>query len=59
LSADPWSNDTETVAITSSRSTYTLTLTAAGFAAADARVIFDLGAAAGDVNIDNVSLSIN
>lgn len=59
LSADPWSSSTETVNITSSRSTYTLTLTATGFGAADARVLFDLGAAAGDVNIDNVSLSIN
>jgi hypothetical protein len=59
LSADPWSSDTETVDITSSRSTYTLTLSSAGFAAPDARVIFDLGAAVGNVNIDNVSLSIN
>jgi len=30
-----------------------------GWGAADARVLFDLGAAAGLVNIDNVSLSIN
>jgi hypothetical protein len=58
LSGDPWSSVTETVNITSSRSTYTLTLVA-NFGAADARVLFDLGAAAGDVNIDNVSLSIN
>lgn len=57
LSADPWSNDAETIDITTSRSTYTITVMADGWGAADARVLFDLGAAAGDVNIDNVSLS--
>ncbi len=55
LSADPWSNKVETVNITPSRTTYTLTL-AADFGAPNARVLFDLGAAAGQVNIDNVSL---
>jgi hypothetical protein len=59
LSGDPWSNNSETVNITSTRSTYTLTLTASGFGASNARVIFDSGAAAGQVNIDNVSLSSN
>lgn len=57
LSADPWSNDAETVDITTNRSTYSITVMADGWGAADARVLFDLGAAAGDVNIDNVSLS--
>jgi hypothetical protein len=56
LSADPWSNTVETVAITTTRTTYTYTLTANGFGAPDARVIFDIGAAVGLVNIDNVSL---
>ena len=56
LSADPWSSATETVNITTTRTTYSLTLVATGFAALDARVIFDLGAEAGMVNIDNVSL---
>lgn len=56
LSADPWTNVTETVNITTSKTTYTLTLVATGFGATDARVIFDLGADAGIVNIDNVSL---
>ena len=56
LSADPWSNTIETVNITTDRKTYTLTLNADGYGAADARVLFDLGAAAGMVNIDNVSL---
>jgi hypothetical protein len=59
LSGAPWSSDVETVNITTTRTTYTLTLTASGFGAIDARVIFDLGAAAGSVNIDNVSLTSN
>ena len=59
LSAAPWSSSNETVNITSTRTTYTLTLTAADFGATDARVFFDLGADAGTVNLDNVSLSPN
>lgn len=57
LSADPWSSDTLSVDITTNKSTYSITVIADGWGAADARVLFDLGAAAGDVNIDNVSLS--
>merc|ERR1712173_354526 len=37
----------------------TYTLTATDFGATDARVIFDLGADVGEVNIDNVSLVVN
>ena len=59
LSANPWSSDTKTVNITPTRTTYTLNLAAAGFGATNARVIFDLGAATGSVNIDNVSLTTN
>jgi hypothetical protein len=59
LSEGPWSSTVESVDINTTRTTYTLTLAATGFGAADARVIFDLGANAGSVNIDNVSLSIN
>ena len=59
LSGNPWSNDTKTVNITPLRTTYTLNLSAAGFGATNARVIFDIGAAIGTVNIDNVSLTIN
>ncbi|SDR87297.1 Carbohydrate binding domain-containing protein [Polaribacter sp. KT25b] len=59
LSKDPWTNTVETVNITSTRTTYTLTLTATEFGAADARIIFDLGAEIGMVNIDDVSLSSN
>lgn len=56
LSGDPWSSETDVVTITPTRTTYSITKTANGWGAANARVIFDLGAAAGDVNIDNVSL---
>ena len=56
LSADPWSNDAKTVSINTSRQTYSVTVSAVGWGAPNARVLFDLGAAAGDVNIDEVSL---
>ncbi|SHN04585.1 carbohydrate binding domain-containing protein [Polaribacter sp. KT 15] len=59
LSAAPWSNTAETVNITTEVTTYSVSLTATDFGATDARVIFDLGAAVGQVNIDNVSLSSN
>lgn len=59
LSGPPWSSNTESVSITPTRTTYTLTLEATDFGAADARVIFDMGAEAGQVNIDNVSLTAN
>ena len=58
LSASPWSNTTETVNLTTTRTTYSVTVAASGYGAPDARVIFDLGAATGLVNIDNVSLRI-
>ena len=57
LSKDPWSNTAESVSITATRTTYTLTHTAT-FGATDARVLFDLGAEIGTVNIDDVSLII-
>lgn len=56
LSGGDFSNTVQTVNITTTRTTYTLTLSAANFGASDARVLFDLGAAIGEVNIDNVSL---
>ncbi|MEL0455325.1 carbohydrate binding domain-containing protein [Flavobacteriaceae bacterium SZ-1-7] len=59
LSAAPWSSTVETVNITTTRTTYTLTLLAADWGAPDARVIFDMGAEAGQVNIDNVALTSN
>ncbi len=59
LSGDPWSNDVETVNINTTRTTYTITISAEGWGAIDARVLFDVGAETGMVNIDDVSLSIN
>lgn len=56
LSGGSFANDAKTQDITTTRTTYTLTLSSAAFGAADARVLFDLGAAVGLVNIDNVSL---
>jgi hypothetical protein len=58
LSKDPWSNTAESVSITPTRTTFTLTHVAT-FGASDARVLFDNGAEVGMVNIDNVSLSSN
>ncbi len=44
------------MSINTERQTYSITLTAADFGAANARVLFDSGAEVGMVNIDNVSL---
>ncbi|MGB1323942.1 MAG: carbohydrate-binding protein, partial [Flavobacteriaceae bacterium] len=59
LSGAPWSNVTETADITPTRTTYSFTFEAVGFGDPQARVLFDLGAAAGLVNLDNVSLVLN
>ena len=59
LSADPWSNDKETIQISPTKTTFTLTLEASNFGATDARVLFDIGGEVGEVNIDDVSLSMN
>lgn len=56
LSGGSFANDSKTQNINTTRATYTLTLSSATFGAADARVLFDVGAAVGVVNIDNVSL---
>ena len=56
LSDGDFSNTTEQVSINTERQTYSITLTAADFGAANARVLFDSGAEVGMVNIDNVSL---
>jgi len=56
LSGGSFANDAKSVAITPTRTTYSVTLSSAGFGAADARVLFDSGSEVGMVNIDNVSL---
>ena len=58
LSSGTFANDADTVNLTTTPQTFQLTLTAAGFGAPDARVLFDSNGAAGLVNIDNVSLVI-
>ncbi len=61
LNAQPFSNDVETVALTTEWQTFTLqlsTLDDQGNAFSDvaARVLFDMGAEVGDVTLDDVSL---
>ena len=59
LSGGSFAANSESVAINMTRNTYSVTLTANGFGAPDARVLFDSGAELGIVNIDNVSLIIS
>ncbi|MDB4064857.1 Ig-like domain-containing protein, partial [Flavobacteriaceae bacterium] len=58
LSSAPFDAITETINITPERTTYSVTLEA-NFGDSDARVLFDLGAELGLVNIDDVSLINN
>lgn len=59
LSGGSFANTAQPVSLTTDRQTFTLTLTATGFGASDARVLFDSGAEIGLVNIDNVSLVVD
>lgn len=59
LSGGSFANTAETVSITATRQTYSLTLTANGFGDSTSRVLFDLNGEAGLVNIDNVSLFVD
>lgn len=59
LSGGNFANNSTTVNITTTPTNYELVLEAAGFGASDARVLFDLNAEAGIVNIDNVILTLN
>ena len=59
LSGGDFSNTNEVVNITTTRDTYSVTLTATGFGDATSRVLFDLNAEAGLVNIDDVSLVLD
>ena len=58
LSRDPYDAVTQTLALTTERQTFILTLEAT-FGETDARVLFDLGGEIGLVNIDDVSLINN
>lgn len=59
LSGGDFSANSESVIINTTQNTYSVTLTANGFGALDARVLFDSGAELGVVNIDNVSLTLD
>ncbi len=58
LSGGDFSNNSVPVSITADKRTYMLELTATGFGAPDARVLFDNNGDAGLVNIDDVILEI-
>lgn len=55
LSSDPWTNQSVTQNLTTSIQNYSKDLVA-NFSSTNARVLFDMGAAVGKVNIDNVTL---
>ena len=57
LSGAPWTNQSITQNITTQVQSYTIDL-AANFSSSNSRVLFDLGAAVGRVNIDNVKLEL-
>ena len=57
LNGDPWTNTTQTVNLTATEQTFELNLTS-NFASSNSRVIFDMGAAVGQVLIDDVVLEI-
>lgn len=57
LNQDPWSSSTQTVTLSNTSQTFTLTLVAPA-TNTNSRVIFDMGAAVGFVGIDNVSLVV-
>lgn len=58
LDHDPWDAATQTVTLTETWTTYTLTITTTGFGDDMSRVLFDMGAATGQVQLDNVSLVV-
>ena len=57
LNEGPWSASTKTITLGLTSQTFTLTLVAPA-TSANSRVLFDMGAAAGFVGIDNVSLQV-
>ena len=56
LNEGAYTSATETVELTGDTQTFTYVLSSAGFGSANSRVLFDMGAEAGIVVIDNVSL---
>lgn len=58
LNQDPWTSQTQTVNLTTSPQTFDLSLTS-NFASATSRILFDMGAAVGQVLIDDVILVLD
>lgn len=58
LNAEPWTNLSETVSLTTDWQTYSYVITTNGFGDDNSRVFFDLGGQAGSIFIDDVSVSI-
>ncbi len=58
LNVAPFTNVVETVPLTTDWQAYTYTLTSTGFGGADSRILFDMNAEAGNVFIDDVSLTV-
>jgi len=59
LNEQPFTSDTEEIELTEQTQLYTLELIATGIGGDNSRVLFDMGAEAGVVVIDNVSLKVN
>ncbi|AWX43532.1 hypothetical protein HME9304_00521 [Flagellimonas maritima] len=59
LNVEPFTNTTQTINLTTDTQTFVLNLNATGFGGADSRILFDMGAETGLVNIDNVSLVLD
>ena len=59
LNVVPFTNTSDSVDLTTTMQTFTLSLNATGFGGPDSRVLFDMGAAVGTVVIDNVSLKVD
>lgn len=58
LNQDPWTNQTQTINLTTTEQTFVLDLTS-NFASPTSRIIFDMGADTGHVVIDDVMLEID
>ena len=56
--SEPWANNTEILTLSSDWQTYTLNLDADGLQGGSGRVMFDMGADTGEVDIDNVSVVV-
>ena len=58
LNEQPYTDDKEVVTMNTSWQTFTLNLTASGFGGNNSRVYFDMGDDAGEIYLDDVSLTV-